>query len=342
MDVSLDLRIEAEPVVSSAYAVRLQSVDVHVTSSDVRLGIAERFANVYENVQSATLSKLKDFAYDLRPMLREAFERVSRPIELQLGDATGCARLRVLDVEAGPTVLADGIEKDFALIVAPSITLPCTDTVEDASALPPLANVATLTPGPFSVTIPVAARYDELTRAMSAAFTNGRLYFSNEYPALFLEAPEIYESQTQLVLKLHLRGPVRKLGIDADLDGDVYLVGHPAVVDNELLIPDLEPTIETRNFFLSLKAMSDGDRIREEARKAMRLDIGARLQDVKDKLGQGLTFRGGDGCFRGDVDRIEVTGVHPHSAYLRVYVTVTARARAVMPCDAPPEDASDK
>ena len=31
-------------------------------------------------------------------------------------------------------------------------------------------------------------------------------------------------------------------------------------------------------------------------------------------------------------DRVEVTGVHPHAAYLRVYVSVTARARASMPC----------
>jgi len=340
IEVSLDLRVEAEPVVSSAYAVRLQSVDVRVTSSDARLGIAERIANVYENIQSTIAARLKDFSYDLRPMLREAFERVSRPIELPLGDAVGCATLRVLGVEAGPTVLADGIEKDLALIVAPTVTLPCVDTVQD-DYLPPLSNVAALTPGPFTVTIPVAARYDELTRAMSAAFTPGKLYFSNEYPDLYLEKPEMYESQAELVLKLHLRGPVRKLGLDTDLDGDVYLVGHPVVVDNELRFPDLEPTIETRNFLLSLKAMSDGDRIRDEARKALRLDIAERLRDAKDKLGDGLTFRGGEGCFRGDVDRIEVTGVYPHAAYLRVNVAVTARARAVMPCDQPLEGAID-
>ena len=124
------------------------------------------------------------------------------------------------------------------------------------------------------------------------------------------------------------------MGIDANLDGDVYLSGHPAVIDNELLVPDLEPTIETRNFLLSLKAISDGERIRDQARAALRLDIGARLRDARDKLGSGLTFGERGGCFRGDVDRIEVIGVHPHAAYLRVYVAVTARARLRMPCDA--------
>jgi hypothetical protein len=170
---------------------------------------------------------------------------------------------------------------------------------------------------------------------MTMAFTDGRLFFSSEYPQLFLEKPEIYESQGAIVLKLHMAGPVHKMGIDADLDGDLYLTGHPAVVDNELRVPDLEPTIETRSFLLSLKAMTDGDRIRDQARAALRLDIGERLRDARNKLGDELTFGSEKGCFHGDVDRIEVTGVHPHAAYLRVYVAVTARARATFPCTSP-------
>ncbi|HSY24874.1 MAG TPA: DUF4403 family protein, partial [Polyangiaceae bacterium] len=155
------------------------------------------------------------------------------------------------------------------------------------------------------------------------------------YPALYLSKPEIYESEGQLVLKLHIGGPVHALGIDSDLDGDLYLVGHAAVVDNELRIPDLEPTIETKSFLLSLKALSDGDRIRDQARTALRLDIGPRMREAQAKLGDGLTFEAGGGCFRGEVDHIEVTGVHPHAAYLRIYVAVTAHARLSMPCASP-------
>ncbi len=333
LGVGLELRIEAEPVVSPAYAIKLQSLDVRVTSSDARLAVADRIAGVYGKIAEAITANLKDFTYDLRPLLEEAYARVSRPIELPMGEASACARLKVLEVEAGPTVLADGLEKDLALVVAPSITMPCPDVHEDGPpALPPLSNVASLASGPFTVTIPIAARYDELTRAMTMAFTDGKLFFSAEYPQLYLEKPEIYESQGAIVLRLHMAGPVHKLGIDAELDGDLYLTGHPAVVDNELRVPDLEPTIETRSFLLSLKAMTDGDRIRDQARAALRLDIGERLRDVRDKLGDGLTFGGEKGCFHGDVDRIEVTGVHPHAAYLRVYVTVVARARATFPC----------
>src|SRR5258708_9112810 len=129
-----------------------------------------------------------------------------------------------------------------------------------------------------------------------------------------------------------LAGPVHKLGIDADLDGDLYLVGHPSVIDNELSVPDLEPTIETRSFLLSIKAMTDGDLIRDDARKALRLDLGARIRSATDKLGPDLTFRAEQGCVAVNVDRIVVTGVYPHAGYLRVYVAVTARARAMAPC----------
>lgn len=342
LNFPLDVRVLAEPIVSGEYAVKLQSVEVKVTSPDQRLAIADAAARIYDTIAASLTAQLRAFTYDLRPLLVEAESRVGQPIDIPVGEAHGCAELRVLGIEAGPTVLADGLEKDIALIVAPSITLPCEQAATLASSsapvtppapLPPFQNVATVTPGPFTVTVPVAARYDELTRAMSLAFTDGKLFFSPEYPELYLESPELYESQGELVLRLHLKGPVHKLGIDADLDGDLFLSGHPAVVDNELRIPDLEPTIETKNFLLSLKAMSDGDRIRDQARQALRLDIGDRLRPVRERLSSDLTFGSARGCFHGDVDRISVTGVHLHAAYLRVYVEVTARARAMVPCN---------
>jgi hypothetical protein len=336
LELPFELRIDAEPIVNADYAIKLQSVDVRVTSTDTRMAFADRVAGVYEKIAAPIAAELRAFAYDLQPLLGEAASRIAQPIPLDVGDAHGCAELRVLAIEAGPTVIADGLEKEVALVVAPSITLPCDVANGDGGpaplVLPPLSNVSTIVPGPFTVTIPIAARYDELTRAMSAAFTDGKLFFSTEYPGLYLEDPEIYESQGELVLRLHLVGPVHAMGIDANLDGDIYLSGHPAVIDNELTIPDLEPTIETKNFLLRLKAMSDGDRIRDQARAALRLDIGDRLRPVREKLSSDLTFVGAGGCFHGDVDRIEVTGVHAHASYLRVYVQVTARARATVPC----------
>jgi hypothetical protein len=333
----LDLVVKAEPIIDTGYAIKLQGAEVTVRSSDKTLAFADQIAGVYGRIEDPIRERLRAFQYDLRPLLGQAYDRVSTPITLPMGDASACASLRVLEVEAGPTVMADGIEKDVALVVAPSITLPCPNLVEPEAAdkardLPPLSNVATLTPGPFTVTIPVAARYDELTRAMTLAFTDGKLFFSSDFPDVYLEKPELYESSGVLVLKLHIAGPVHAMGIDTVLDGDLFLSGHPAVVDNELAVPDLEPTIETKNFLLSLKALADGDKIRDQARAALRLDIGARVKEAREKLGDSLTFGDASGCFHGDIDRFEVTGVYPHAGYLRVYVAVTGRARAEVPC----------
>jgi Domain of unknown function (DUF4403) len=318
--------------VTSQYATRFQSIDVSVTSTDSRLKLANLAAGALDKIQKTVESKLSDFSYDLRPLLNRVYERVDKPIVLPLGDANGCADLKVLGVEAGPTVLADGIEKDLALVVAPSITLPCLNDGDEPSALPPLANVATLQGGPFTVTVPIAARYEELAKAMSLAFTDGRLYFSKEYPALYMESPEVYAAKDRLVLKLHVAGPVHKFGFDTDIDGDIFFVGHPTVEDNELRVPDLEPTIETKSLLLKLKAALEGDSIRDEARAALRLDLGERLKAVRDKLSTELEVGDGQGCLKADAGKIEVTGVHAHATYLRLYVAMTGRASVYMPC----------
>src|SRR6185369_17791972 len=151
-------------------------------------------------------------------------------------------------------------------------------------------------PGPFSVTVPIAARYDELAKAMTMAFTDGKLYFAKDFPELYMSDPEVYSGKDQIVLKLHIGGPIHKYGLDVDLNGDLFMTGHPVVQDNELRVPDLEPTIETSNFLLKLKEALDGNSIRDQAREALKLDIGERLKSVKDKLSNDLAFGNGQGC----------------------------------------------
>ena len=331
MDVPLDLEIAAEPVVSSDYRARLQAPTVNVTSNDRTLRIAQWLGGALDAIREQIDQQVRTFSYDLRPTIAEAHARIARPIDLPLGDARGCAMLTVLGIEAGPTVLADGIEKDLAVVVAPSVTLPCTYP-DHEPPLPPLANVAALPTGPFTVSIPVAARYEELQKAMVLAFTDGKLYFSKEFPQLYMEKPEVYASKDQLVLKLHIVGPIHKFGIDMNLDGDLYMVGHPTVVDNEIRVPDLEPTIETQSFLLRLKAALDGSSIRDQAREALHLDIGDRLAEVRKKLSSDLSFGDNQGCLRSNVSKIEVTGVHTHQGYLRVYVALTGQASVYLPC----------
>ncbi|HEY1586894.1 MAG TPA: DUF4403 family protein, partial [Polyangia bacterium] len=331
MEVPLDLEISAEPVIASDYRAHLQAPTVTVTSDDRRLKLAQSLGGALDAIRDQIDQQVRTFGYDLRPTIAEAHARITRPIDLPLGDAHGCAVLTVLGIEAAPTVLADGIEKDLAVVVAPSVTLPCAAPAE-APMLPPLANVASLPTGPFTVAIPVAARYEELQKAMVLTFTNGKLYFSKEFPQLYMEKPEVYAAKDQLVLKLHINGPIHKFGIDTTLDGDLYMVGHPTVVDNEIRVPDLEPTIETQSFLLRLKAALDGGSIRDQAREALHLDIGDRLAEVRKKLSSDLSFGDNQGCLRAQVAKIEVTGVHTHQGYLRVYVALTGQASVYMPC----------
>ena len=83
-------------------------------------------------------------------------------------------------------------------------------------------------PGPFTVVVPIAARYEELARAMTLAFTDGKLFFSSTYKELYLSKPEVYASQSdQLVVKLHLAGPIKAGSLSANLDGDLYFAGPP-------------------------------------------------------------------------------------------------------------------
>jgi hypothetical protein len=331
MDVAFEVRISAEPVINTEYALKLQSTEVVVHSDDRRLKLVDQVAGVFDRVGGEIDQRLRTFFYDLRPLLEESYARVQRPLAIPMGDASACAELHVLGVEAAPLILADGIEKDFALSVAPSVTIPCTPQAE-SEPLPPLANVAMVPTGPFTVTIPVVASYAELTRGLGASFTDGKLFFSSEHPKLYLEKPELYESSGSLVLRLHIAGPVHEFGIDADINGDLYLVGHPTLVDNEIELPDLEPTIETANFLLSLKALSDGAQIKAAARKALRLDLTERLQAVRAKLSSDLTFGSEQQCFVGQVDKLELTELHAHESYLRVNVVVTAQASASLPC----------
>jgi hypothetical protein len=333
LDVPLEFHIAAEPVITSEYVARLQGLEVKVDSSGRLVKFADTVADVLGTIKKEVEGKLADFSYDLRPLLGEAMARIAKPIDLPLGDAKGCASLKILGVEAGPTVLADGFEKDLALVVAPSVTIPCSAPAE-AQGLPPLANVATIQPGPFAVSIPIAARYDELTKAMGIAFTDGKLFFAKDFPELYLAEPEVYAAKDQVVLKLHIGGPVHKYGVDLDMNGDLYMTGHPVVSDNELRVPDLEPTIETSNFLLKLKAAFDGNTIRDQARAALKLDIGERLRSVKDKLTTDLAFGNGQGCVKAAADKIEISGVHVHAGYLRVYVNVIGRASVYLPCPA--------
>jgi hypothetical protein len=334
------LNVAGEPIITADYQARLQSVEVTVNAQ----GSLER-ANkaINESLTTLLTDQLNSFRLDVRPMLLGAYQRIASPMPLPAPVDNACALLKIVSIQAGPTVLAGGVEKDFGVVVMPSVTMPCETTVEAAPApLPPLANVASLPSGPFMVTVPVAAQYEEISWAMEKAM-GGKLHFSRENPGLYLEKPQVYSSNEALVIKINLGGWAQTGPVRTNVGGELFLKGHPTVVDNQIIVQDLELTSGSSSSLLKLKFAMDRQAIRDAAQQAIRLDLSERLNTARDKMSRELSFEEGKGCVQASVLRTEVTGIHPHKGFLRIYVQTWAQLNLYMPCpgkaEAPSVDA---
>jgi hypothetical protein len=197
--------------------------------------------------------------------------------------------------------------------------------------MPLLQNVSTLPSGPFKVVIPVAARYEELSKALEASM-KGRLYFSESNPELYMENPQVYPSDDTVVIRMNLGGKAKVGDYSVGVGGELFFAGHPHVMDNQLSVPDLEITPGTASELVKLKFALDYRSIRDQARQALRVDVSERLAAVKDKMSTELSFSEDMGCVRGQVLRTEVTGVYPHPTFLRIYVQVDAQLGLYLPC----------
>jgi hypothetical protein len=363
LSIPLSVRADVQPVLTSEHRLVLQAVTVKVASSDRRLRLAEATAGVIAHVEQTLTEKLTTMSVDLRPTLSSLHTSLGTPLFLPLSPAQACFTLDVRALEAGPTVLADGFEKELALTVAPALTMPCTmrdpqspggvvvvdeamvaaGTLPARSPLPPLKNASGVEGGPFTLTIPVAAGYDELQKAMTLAFPDGRLVFSSSQPGLFITEPEVYAADGDVVVRVRLGGFVVGPGdVQIDVDGDLYLAGRPTVRDNFLEFPDLAPTVATEQALLKAALTLKEDELTAAVKKALRLDLSARLQAVRQKLEGALTKETVlvDGvaplCTSVEIGRIAVSEVHVHDPYLRAVVTTTALFSASLPCPGRP------
>jgi len=412
-EMPIAITIAGEPVMTADFKALLQSTEVQVVASGPVEAVNRSIEAKLRELIGQTLDT---FRFDVRPLVANAFARLARPIEIPVGDQFACAELKITNLEAAPTVLADGMEKDLGIIVMPSVTLPCTPVASLAAApqgtdggtptsdaghhlasadagasdagtsqfasytpgttgvalgadggtpgtdagtqvpsyaagptsndggtgvdagtlvtqmtMPLLQNVSTLPSGPFKVVIPVAARYEELSRALEASM-KGRLYFSESNPELYMENPQVYPSDDTVVIRMNLGGKAKVGDYSVGVGGELFFAGHPHVMDNQLSVPDLEITPGTASELVKLKFALDYRSIRDQARQALRVDVSERMAAVKDKLSTELSFSEDMGCVRGQVLRTEVTGVYPHPTFLRIYVQVDAQVGLYLPC----------
>lgn len=357
MIVTLKVVADVQPVLTAAHALVLQAVSVKVTSDDRRLKVADFAAGLMAHVETTLREKLTSLRVDLRPSFASLHEKLGAPLFLPLEPASACFTLDLRAIEAGPSILADGLEKQIALTIAPSLTMPC--TVRDGAGglvtidvdnttpralppLPPLANASGVEGGPFKLTIPVAAGYDELQKAMTLAFPDGKLFISTEQPNLYITNPEVFSSAGDVVVRVQLGGFVKKAGLEIDVDGDLYLAGRPTVRDNFLEFPDLKPTVETDQALLKAALALKEQELVGAVKKALRLDLSARLMSVKQKLVDSLTMRTvlvegvSPMCTQVEIGRISIDEINVHDPYLRATVNATALLAAMVPCAGEP------
>jgi hypothetical protein len=332
--VPFGVDVAAEPVLTAEYQVLLARPAVTLRSTDARLRFADAIGGVYARLEGVVRERIEAFRYDLAPVLDESTRALREPIRFALGSGEGCAQADVLAVEAGPTLFVDGLEKDFVFTVAPKLTVPCAPLAR-ATTLPALTNVAAPLTGVFQLRIDAAARYDALERASAALFTDGRYAFSPKHPNLYLERPELYASKGALVFKVHLTGQASTFG-NLALDGDVFLSGRPTLRGGVLAFEDLEPTVETSNLFLQLGAASDGDRLRDEARRALTIDVAARARPFLDDLEKRASVERAGVCTRLRLDRFDIAGVDVLDGFVRIGTTLTGQVRVEAPCTGRP------
>lgn len=352
LTIAMKVKADVQPVLTAQHKLVLQAVTVKVTSEDRRIKMAEYGAGLVAHVEKTLQEKLTTLAVDLGPTFVSLNEKMAAPMFLPLGTASACFNLDVRGLEAGPSILADGLEKELALTVAPSLTMPCTVRGKDGALvavdvatpapvepppLPALRNSSGIEGGPFALTIPIAAGYGELEKVMQLAFPDGKLFFSDDNPGLYITDPRISSSAGDVVVAVRIAGYVEK-GVRIDVDGDLFLTGRPAVRDNFLEFPDLKPTLETEQVLLSAAIAWKERELIGAVQKALRLDLSARLASVKTKLTEALTMQKVvvDGvpplCTKAEIGRLELKDIAVHDPYLRATVTTTALLSASLPC----------
>jgi hypothetical protein len=356
LTVPLSVTADMQPILTADHRLALQAVTVKVTSNDHRVRLADAIAGLVVHVEKALQEQLAVLAVDLRPAFSSIDDTLGAPVFLPLSPAQACFHLDVRAWEAGPAVFAQGFERDLALTVAPSLTLPCalrdaggtTIVVHESDVaerrlpprppLPPLKNVSGIEGGPFVLTIPIAAGYDELRKAATLAFVDGRLFFSQDHPGLFIAEPELFASEGAVIVRVRLGGFATIAGVRVDVDGELFLSGRPSIEDDVIAFHDLDLTLASEQALIQTAFAVKKADLNVAVQRALRFDLGSRLQTVRQKVESALNRQtvvvaGVPAlCTRVDIGRLAVTELSAHDAYLRATVATTALLSASLPC----------
>ena len=245
------------------------------------------------------MQQVQNFAYDLRPIIAEAHARIAKPDRsaarrrARLRRAEACSASRPAR-PCSPTAS----RRISAIVVAPSVTLPCTDR-DRAAALPPLANVATLPTGPFTVSIPDRRALRRAAEGDGARLHRRQALLLQGVPAaLHGEARGLRREGSARPQAAHQRARSTSTASTPTSTATSSWSATRRWSTTRSACPTSSRPSRPRASCCRLKAALDGNSIRDQARDALHLDIGERLAEVRDKLSTDLAFGDNQGCLR--------------------------------------------
>jgi hypothetical protein len=294
----------------------------------------------------AEITNFKDKASEMWSKLQEPISIGNRAWLMVQPEKAGAGEI---NVTAGTPQTAETV---FGLTSQPKVVFGDQPS-GTAIPLPPLEP---LTPGPngFDVNTDVEMTFEEANRilqdpgtgVMGATFTSGRR-------ELKIVGARVYGTGPRLAVELEVVGrairgdepPVEdvvtaiKVAYNRvryffekkfyKLKGKVYLVGTPQYLTDrrEIVFPDLEYDIQTRNVIVKIANWILKTRLTEQLRANVKMPLGDKLDSVKNRLSAGLNRElGPNARLSGNVESLTVERVYLSDAALQGRVNLRGNA----------------
>lgn len=281
------------------------------------IDVTDRIMNVFQNQLQAQADALDGRLQQvpLRNRVEGLWRTLSSPISVA-PDTWLAVNPRALSVSQLQGA-GDLVRVTVGMTARPTITFGSAPPLSDR----PLPNVTPPTGGAgYYLAVPVYAQTSALTKQLRIALklADGGI----RYPPTgrFYVRPqdvELWAYGTQVVVRIRFGGSAR---------GVLYLTGTPQWngVTNELSVPDLDYTLETKNLLLKLVNWAEGDKFRDDMRNRLHINLAAQIDEARRLLNRALNRQVGPLRLTGSVAALRVTGLYVHPGDSTVQVIVLA------------------
>jgi hypothetical protein len=242
---------------------------------------------------------------DIKGKATNMWSTLNQP--LSLGDNLWLMLHPKTVMAANPDLGADNaITLSAGMSAQPEVIVSPTAPPASNTPLPPLQN------GPisnqFHVALVGSLSWDDATKLLSSSFA-GKQYKAGPLHNIILDHVNVLGNGNTMIVAV---------GVTGNINGTVYLQGTPTYVRSrngkpveEIEVPDLEFTPETRNVLAASAAWVLHSTIRDELRAKAVFPLGHRLTDLRTKLEAGLNRQLAPGIsLTGKITDLTLRGVY--------------------------------